>query len=146
MPGERLYLDTSGPYKISFGGSNYWFMAVDDATRYKYTGFGKHKSDIGEFAISVFNKVKSANHTVKFVRCDNAGENVNQLQDACEGITGITMEYTAPYTPEQNGVVERAFASVRNRGYALMIDARLTKAAKGNCGVKSWMQRQAWPI
>ena len=25
------------------------------------------------------------------------------------------MEYTAPYTPEQNGVVERAFANVRER-------------------------------
>ena len=41
------------------------------------------------------------------------------------------MECTAPYTLEQNGVVERAFASVRNRGYAMMIDARLTKAAQG---------------
>ena len=41
------------------------------------------------------------------------------------------MEYTDPYTPEQNGVVERAFASVRNRGYAMMIDACLTKAAQG---------------
>ena len=41
------------------------------------------------------------------------------------------MEYTAPYTPEQDGVVERAFASVQNQGYAMMIDARLTKAAQG---------------
>jgi hypothetical protein len=72
-----------------------------------------------------------ANHTVKFVQCDNAGENVKQLQDACENEMAITMEYIAPYTPEQNGVVEQAFASVQNRGYAMMIDARLMKALQG---------------
>ena len=53
-------------------------MAVDDATRYKYTGFGKQKSEIGVFVQAVFKKIKAAGHTVKLVRCDNAGENVKQ--------------------------------------------------------------------
>ena len=50
-------------------------MAVDDHTRYKFSGFMKEKSDIGSFAKEVLKKVKAAGHTVKYVRCDNAGEN-----------------------------------------------------------------------
>ena len=81
-------------------------MAVDDHTRYKFSGFMKEKSDIGSFAKEVLKKVKAAGHMVKYVRCDNAGENTKQLRDACEEETGIILEFTAPYTPEQNGVVE----------------------------------------
>ena len=42
-PGERLFVDTSGPYPTSLGGSEYWFLAVDDFTRYKISGFAKKK-------------------------------------------------------------------------------------------------------
>ena len=52
-PGERLYFDTAGPYSTSLGGSTYWVMAVDDHTRYKFSGFMKEKSDIGRFATEV---------------------------------------------------------------------------------------------
>jgi hypothetical protein len=62
-PGERLYFDTAGPYSTSLGGSTYWMMAVDDCTRYKYSGFAKKKSEIGTFAQEVFQKVKVAGHT-----------------------------------------------------------------------------------
>jgi len=49
------------------------------------------------------------NYQVKFIRCDNAGENV-QLEEASkeEGL-GVVFEYTAPNTPQQNGRVERGF-------------------------------------
>ena len=40
---------------------------------------------------------------------------------------GIILEFTA----EQNGVVERAFATVRNRGYAMMLDVNFSKEAQG---------------
>ena len=130
-PGERLDFDIAGPYSTSLGGSTYWVMAVDDHSRYKYSGFMKKKSDIGDFAEEVFKKVQAAGHTIKYVRCDNAGENIRHLQDACEKEMGITMEYTAPYTLEQNGVVERAFANVRTMGYAMMLNASFRKEAQG---------------
>ena len=59
-PGEWLYFDTAGPYSTSLGGSTYWVMAVDDHSRYKYSGFMKKKSDIGNFAEDVFKKVQAA--------------------------------------------------------------------------------------
>ena len=48
-PGECLFVDTSGPYPTSLGGSEYWFMVVDDFTWHKISGFAKKKSEIGDF-------------------------------------------------------------------------------------------------
>ena len=31
--GERLFIDTSGPYPRSIGGNKYWFKVVDDYSR-----------------------------------------------------------------------------------------------------------------
>ena len=39
---------------------------------------------------------------------------------------GIKFEYTAPGTPQQNGVVERAFVTLIGRGRAMMNHARFT--------------------
>ena len=35
---------------------------------------------------------------VEYIRCDNAGEHQNKLRELCDQ-EGITVEYTAPYTP-----------------------------------------------
>ena len=67
-------------------------MAVDDHSRYKYSGFIKKKSDIGDFAENVFKKIQAAGHTIKYAHCDNAGENIRHIQDACDKETGIIME------------------------------------------------------
>jgi transposase InsO family protein len=63
--------------------------------------------------------------TVKFIRCDNAGEN-KALEKAClkEGL-GIQFEYTAPGTPQQNGKVERKFATLNARVRAMLNHAGL---------------------
>ena len=83
------------------------------------------KSDI---IINWFKDIKiKYNITVNFVRCDNAGENMS-LKQACEqeGL-GIEFEFTAPGTPQQNGVVERAFPTVMGRARAMMNVAGFTK-------------------
>ena len=46
--GERVSIDTSGPFEISNGGSRYWFEAVDDFSRYGWCGFAKTKKEIDE--------------------------------------------------------------------------------------------------
>jgi hypothetical protein len=128
-PGERLYVDVSGPYTASLGGSVYWAMAVDGKTRKAFSGFMKKKSEFGEFVESVIDKAATDGHTVKYIRCDNAGENTKQLKEVCAK-KGVTMEFTSPHTPQQNGVVERKFVTTRDMAYAVMLDARLTQGAQ----------------
>ena len=43
---------------------------------------------------------------------------------------GIIFEYTAPETPQQNGVVERAFVTVMGRARAMMNHAGFTMAKR----------------
>ena len=104
-PGYRMYIDLTS--------SKYWFLAVDEATHMKSSMLLKQKSEVKE---SVVPFLKELRHTVgvevKHIRCDNAGEN-RVLEDACfEKDLGIVFEYTAPGMPQQNGVVERAFATM----------------------------------
>ena len=58
---------------------------------------------------------------MKIIRCDNAGEN-----EVLERELGIT----APGTPQQNGVVERAFVMVMRRPRAMMNHAGFTMAKR----------------
>ena len=63
---------------------------------------------------------------VKFIRCDNAGENkkLEGKYDA-EGL-GIIFEYTATGTPQQNAYVERSFPTLMGRARAMMNFAGFT--------------------
>jgi len=58
---------------------------------------------------------------VEHITCDNAGEN-QALESACiNKELGIVFEYTAPGTPQQNGVMERAcFATMLGKTRAIM--------------------------
>jgi histone deacetylase 1/2 len=71
-----------------------------------------------------------AGHKPKFVRCDDAGENSKQLKKVCEN-QGVKMEFTAPHTPQHNGVVERGFVTVRQRALAMMLSAKFTDEYQG---------------
>ena len=45
------------------------------------------------------------------MRCDNAGEHTSLREELInEGLGNIKIEFTAPRTPQKNGVVEREFS------------------------------------
>jgi hypothetical protein len=130
-PGERLFIDISGPYAKSAVGNKYWVMAVDDYTRKRWSYFIKKKSDIGTVIEALRTKLAGgAGYMTKFVRCDDAGDNSKQLKKACEN-QGVKMEYTAPHTPQHNGVVECGFVTVRQRALAMMLSVKFTDEYQG---------------
>ena len=57
---------------------------------------------------------------VKIIRCDNAGENKTTEERFIREKRNIKFEYTARNTPQQNGKVERAFATLYGRMRAMM--------------------------
>ena len=125
--GERLFMDTSGPYTETVGGSRYWFKFVDDKTRKSWDFYGARKNAITKFLRDILDKLKASGKPVKYLRCDNAGEHMSELRKICEGEYGIQLEYTAPHTPQHNGVVERMFSRDAKRALAMMISAAWTK-------------------
>ncbi len=46
-PGERLFIDISGPYAKSVIGSKFWILVMDNYSRMKWSFFRKKKSKIG---------------------------------------------------------------------------------------------------
>ncbi len=67
-------------------------------------------------------------YNIKYLRCDNAGEN-QVLKEIC-GKNGIDLEWTSPNTPQENGVVERGFAVIRQKAIAMMSTVNLDSETK----------------
>ncbi len=60
---------------------------------------------------------------IKILRSDQGGEYVNTaLEDYCAKF-GITMEFTVPHTPEQNGITEHANQKILDKGRTIMKDS-----------------------
>ena len=77
--------------------------------------------------IALFKDLRSQGKLVKYVCCDNAGENI-ALEKACkkEGL-GTTFEYTSPNSPQCNGRVERKFVTLQMRSRANLNGSKVTK-------------------
>jgi hypothetical protein len=125
--GDRLFLDISGPYKNTSKGSKFWILIVDDKTRKAWSFFVTKKNDIKKVTTNLVLLLKGVKVFVKYLRCDNAGENVKGLGELCRDY-GIALELTAPHTPQMNGVVERKFVTLRDRAQAMMLGAKLDDA------------------
>lgn len=106
---ELIHGDLCGPITPStMAGNRYIFVLIDDYSRYMWTALLKEKGE----AFNKFKKFKclveqeSGEH-IQVFRTDRGGEFVShEFNSFCEE-TGIKRHLTAPYTPQQNGVVER---------------------------------------
>jgi transposase InsO family protein len=108
-PFELLHMDLFGSTTYTnIGGNKYGFVIVDDFTRYTWVSFLVEKSDVYDtfklFIKRVQNEFKT---TIKKVRSDNGSEFKNtRVDDLCDD-SGIKHQFSAKYTPQSNGLVER---------------------------------------
>ena len=126
-PGERLFIDTSGPFSKTIKGNRYWIKIVDDYSRYSWSRFVKKKSELPDKVISVMKTILALGYKIKKIRMDNAGENTGTLVKYCNEVIGDKVELTPPKRPEYNGVVERRFSTDHNRALAMLLSTDLTK-------------------
>lgn len=108
-PLELVHGDLCGPITPStMAGNKYVFVLIDDYSRYTWVFLMKNKGD----AFGVFKNFKTmveseVGRKIKVFRTDRGGEfNSHEFNQFCE-TEGIRRHLTAPYTPQQNGVVER---------------------------------------
>jgi hypothetical protein len=76
-------------------------MIVTERKQLKFSDFFNTKNGMVEPTCEQFQRWKDAGREVKFVRMDNAGENV-KLQKRCKSVAwkfNIKFEYTAAMTP-----------------------------------------------
>ncbi|GJR05477.1 retrovirus-related pol polyprotein from transposon TNT 1-94 [Tanacetum coccineum] len=107
---ELLHMDLFGPSAVrSYGGNRYTLVIVDDYSRYTWTRFLKDKTKAFD-QFEIFSK-KIQNQlgcTIVSIRTDHGREFDNEVQfgEFCNA-NGITHNFSAPRTPQSNGVVER---------------------------------------
>ncbi|GJU49677.1 retrovirus-related pol polyprotein from transposon TNT 1-94 [Tanacetum coccineum] len=107
---ELLHMDLFGPSAVrSYGGNRYTLVIVDDYSRYTWTRFLKDKTEAFD-QFEIFSK-KIQNQlgcTIVSIRTDHGREFDNEVQfgEFCDA-NGITHNFSAPRTPQSNGVVER---------------------------------------
>jgi hypothetical protein len=102
-------MDLFGPVTyLSIGGSKYGLVIVDDFSRFTRVFFLQDKSETqGTLKRFLRRAQNEFELKVKKIRSDNVSEFKNlQVEEYLEE-EGIKHEFSAPYTSQQNGVVER---------------------------------------
>ncbi|KAK1646645.1 hypothetical protein QYE76_064450 [Lolium multiflorum] len=108
-PLELLHLDLFGPsHYDTLGGSKYGLVIVDDYSRYSLVFLLKSKDETYREFITFAKKAQRMYESeIKAIRTDNGTEFKNYTMQEFVDDEGIKHEFSAPYTPQQNGVVER---------------------------------------
>ena len=129
QPLQLLHMDLFGPSRtMSFGGNYYALVIVDDFSRYTWTLFITHKSD----SFQAFRKLAKViqnkkNLKIASIRSDHGGEFENKDFELFCDEHGIEHNFSAPRTPQQNGVVERKNRSLEEIARTLLNDTSLPK-------------------
>ena len=107
---ELLHMDLFGPSVVqSYEGNFYTLVIVDDYSRYTWTRFLKNMTQaFDEFEIFSKKVQNQLGCKIVSIRMDHGWEFDNEVQFGvyCDG-NGITHNFSAPCTPQSNGVVKR---------------------------------------
>ncbi|GJZ76937.1 retrovirus-related pol polyprotein from transposon TNT 1-94 [Tanacetum coccineum] len=107
---KLLHMDLFGPSAVrSYEGNRYTLVIVDDYSRCTWTRFLKDKTEaFDQFEILSKKIQNQLGCTIGSIRTDHGREFDNEVQfrEFCNA-NGITHNFSAPRTPQSNGVVER---------------------------------------
>jgi transposase InsO family protein len=133
-PLELLHMDLFSPVAyLSIRGSKYGLVIVDDFSRFTWVFFLQYKLETqGTLKCFLRRAQNEFELKVKTIRSDNGFEFKNlQVEEFLEE-EGIKREFSAPYTPQQNGVVER-----KNR---TLIDMARTMLGEYKTPERFWLE------
>ncbi|XP_075099216.1 uncharacterized protein LOC142176057 [Nicotiana tabacum] len=128
-PLDLLHMDLRGPMRVqSRGGKRYIFVIVDDYSRFTWTLFLKTKDETFEICIAFVKKIPvKMESKVACIRSDHGTEFDNaKFNDFCNE-NRITHNFSAPRTPQQNGVVERKNRTLKEMARTMLIDSGIAK-------------------
>jgi transposase InsO family protein len=108
-PLELLHMDLFDPIAyISIGGSKHCLVIVDDYSRFTWVLFLQDKYQTQETLKGFLRWAQNEfGLRIKKIRSDNGTEFKNSQIERFLEDEGNKHEFSSPYTPQQNGVVER---------------------------------------
>lgn len=123
---ERIHSDVCGPISIpSFTGKKYFVTFIDDFSRKMFVYTMHSKSEVYSKFVEFKNAAENQlNRKIKMLRSDNGKEYVNdQFKKLCLS-SGIKHQKSVPYSPQQNGLAERANRTLIE---CMLLDMNLNK-------------------
>nr|KAJ0202156.1 hypothetical protein LSAT_V11C600323170 [Lactuca sativa] len=126
-PLELLHIDLCGPATTqTIQGKKYILVVVDGFSRFTWVFFLRLKSEAPEEMINFIKQIKlKLKRPVRRIRSDNGLEFKNNTLDSFLKDKGIEHNFSAPYTPQQNGVVERRNRTLCEAARSMLIFADL---------------------
>ena len=121
-PLELLHMDLFGPNRVaSLGGKLYAYVIVDDYSRFTWVSFLKNKSHTFETFKKFSKKIQNEiGYKIIKIRSDQGKEFVNNdFENLCDE-HGYSHNFSAPRTPQQNGVAERKNRTLQEMGRTML--------------------------
>ena len=126
-PLQLIHMDLFGPVNVmSLSRKRYALVMVDDYSKYTWVLFIQSKDEATQLIIDHIKKIEvEAKLPVRTIRSDNGTEFKNAvLNDFCSE-KGISRQYSAPRTPQQNGVVERKNRTLVEAARTMLSESKL---------------------
>ncbi|XP_070043092.1 uncharacterized protein [Nicotiana tomentosiformis] len=122
-------MDLCGPKRVpSRGGKKYIFVIVDDYSRFTWTLFLRTKDDTLPIFVAFVKQIQvKMSYNVVSIRSDHRTEFDNAKCDEFCAENGIIHKFSAPRTPQQNGVVERKNRTLEDTTRTMLIDSGVAK-------------------
>ncbi|CAI7904110.1 unnamed protein product [Closterium sp. NIES-53] len=127
-PVELVHVDLVGPMKVKGdGGALYSMTMVDDYTRLTWSFSIAKKSDAARVTIEEWLPMveQESGKRVKAIRSDRGGEFLGAEFRSWLKRHGIKQHLTTAYTPQSNGVAERANRTIIEGGRTILVDSGL---------------------
>ncbi|KAK1619716.1 hypothetical protein QYE76_025233 [Lolium multiflorum] len=121
---ELLHVDLFGPVThASLGAKKHCLVIVDDYSRYTWVYFLKTKDETQQIFIDFATEVqRQHNLLIMAIRSDNGSEFKNYTLNDFLSDEGIRHQYSAAYTPQQNGVAERKNQTLMDMARSMMAE------------------------
>ena len=121
---ELLHIDLLGPTRTeSLKGKRYIMIIVDDFSIYTWVEFLREKLEACEKLETLCKRLRNEKGVpIVKIRSDHGKEFENaRFESFCEN-NGIKREFSAPKTPQQNGVVERKNRVIQEMARVLLLN------------------------
>ncbi|XP_075499903.1 uncharacterized protein LOC142538472 [Primulina tabacum] len=126
---ELLHMDLIGPMEVeSLGGKKYSFVCVDDFSRFSWVSFIREKSDTFDVFKNLITRITNF-HALKVrrIRTDHGKEFENVSFSSFCDRKDISHEFSAPKTPQQNGIVERKNMTLQEMARVMLASKNIAK-------------------
>lgn len=126
---EIVHSDVAGPITpTSHDNGKYFVTFIDDYSNFVIVYIIKAKSEVFDCFVDYVKMVQTKfSSKISVLRCDNGREYISgEIKNFCR-TNGTFIDFTNPYTPEQNGKAERFNRSLVEKARAMIKEANLSK-------------------